>query len=109
MASQMLRCEAWRSELGQPAFPSFLPSRIRSKAFLQYAFGRVLSSLAEVESLFLGNPHLALRAGSHYGQRSRGRRFLSTNQIARNQEFGLWTLHTMAKVQRPSHLKVITF
>jgi hypothetical protein len=34
---------------------------------------------------------------------------ISTNQIARNQEFGLSTLHTMAKVQRPLHFKMIPF
>jgi hypothetical protein len=34
---------------------------------------------------------------------------ISTNQIARNQEFGLSTLHTMAKVQRPSYFKMIAF
>jgi hypothetical protein len=34
---------------------------------------------------------------------------ISTNHIARNQEFGLSTLHTMAKVQRPLQFKMITF
>jgi hypothetical protein len=34
---------------------------------------------------------------------------IPTNHIARNQEFGLSTLHTMAKVQRPSQFKIITF
>ena len=34
-----------------------------------------------------------LRAASHYGQMSR-RPLISTNQIARNQEFGLSALHT---------------
>jgi hypothetical protein len=46
--------------------------------------------------------------GSHYGRRSRGRRF-SPIELGRNQEFGLSTLHTMAKVQRPSHFEMITF
>jgi hypothetical protein len=35
------------------------------------------------------------------------RPLISTNQIARNQEFGLSTLHTMAKVQRPSQFEMI--
>jgi hypothetical protein len=34
---------------------------------------------------------------------------ISTNHIARNQEFGLSTLHTMVKVQRPSQFQMITF
>jgi hypothetical protein len=34
---------------------------------------------------------------------------ISINHIARNQEFSLSTLHTMAKVQRRSQLKIITF
>jgi hypothetical protein len=34
---------------------------------------------------------------------------ISTNQIARNQEFGLSTFHTMARVQRPSQFKMIIF
>jgi hypothetical protein len=33
----------------------------------------------------------------------------STNHIARNQEFGLSTLHTKAKVQRLSQFKMLTF
>jgi hypothetical protein len=37
------------------------------------------------------------------------RPLISTNHIARNQEFGLSTLHTMAKVQRPSQFKMIIF
>ena len=37
------------------------------------------------------------------------RPLMSTNQFARNQEFGLSTLHTMAKVQRPSQFNMITF
>jgi hypothetical protein len=32
---------------------------------------------------------------------------ISTNEIARNQEFGLSTLHTMAKVQRPPKFKIL--
>jgi hypothetical protein len=31
------------------------------------------------------------------------------NQIARNQEFTLSTLHTKAKVQRPSEIQMLTF
>jgi hypothetical protein len=34
---------------------------------------------------------------------------ISTNQIARNQEFGLSTLRSMAKVQRPLQFKTIPF
>jgi len=37
------------------------------------------------------------------------RPLISTNQIARNQEFGLSTLHTMTKVQRLSLFWMITF
>jgi hypothetical protein len=34
---------------------------------------------------------------------------LYTNQIARNQEFSLSTLHTVVKVQRPLQFNMITF
>jgi hypothetical protein len=34
---------------------------------------------------------------------------ISTNHIARNQEFDLLTLHTKAKVQRPPQFKMLTF
>jgi hypothetical protein len=34
---------------------------------------------------------------------------ISINQIARNQEFSLSTLHTMAKVQRPPKFKILLF
>ena len=34
---------------------------------------------------------------------------VSTNHIARNQEFGLSTLHTRARVQKSSQFKMITF
>jgi hypothetical protein len=34
---------------------------------------------------------------------------ISTNHIARNQEFGLSTLHTKAKVQSPSQFNIISF
>jgi hypothetical protein len=37
------------------------------------------------------------------------RPLIFTSHIARNQEFGLSTLHTMAKVQRPSQLKWLLF
>ena len=47
------------------------------------------------------------RGTSHHGRRSR-RPSVSNNRIARNQEFGLSTLHTKAKVQRPSQSKIIT-
>ena len=37
------------------------------------------------------------------------RLLISTNLIARNQEFGMSTLHTKVKVQRPSQFKMIIF
>jgi hypothetical protein len=37
------------------------------------------------------------------------RPLIPTNHVARNQEFGLSTLHTKVKVQRPSHFKMLTF
>ena len=50
-----------------------------------------------------------LRGASHYGRRSRGCRFC-TNHIARNQEFGLSTLHTKDKVQKGCrNLKCLLF
>jgi hypothetical protein len=37
------------------------------------------------------------------------RPLISTNYIARNQEFSLWTLHTKVEVQRPTQFEMITF
>ena len=49
-----------------------------------------------------------LRGASHYGRKFE-RLSISTNHIARNQEFGLSILYIEAKVQRVSQLKMITF
>ena len=47
---------------------------------------------------------LNLRAASHYGWRSRGCRFQSSNKIARNQEFDFLSLHT-----KYQNSKAVTF